>query len=195
MDQIRSDCAGPARFPTLLIIQSIGSSWDGMGWVVPNSSSSNPNFFCSCDTGREASSFFGAATMETMLKCAADKLRCRLISSRWFSHHVAISAPLGNMMNCTIEPHFVPPESNNESQKNPNIELPNRYFSGSMELMAVPKKKGRFRVFILAPYLLFTYSWVLRVFLYLLMVGSSIWIFRMLSIDFYSFGYYYTVRR
>lgn len=100
--------------------------------------------------------------MATMLKCAADKLGCRLIYSRGFSHHVAISAPLGNMMNCTIGPHFVLPESNNESSENSNIELPNPYVSGSMELMAVPKKKvGFWSLFWHLIYLLFTYSLVL----------------------------------
>lgn len=79
--------------------------------------------------------------MATMLKCAADNLRCRLISSRGLSHHAAISAPLGRMMDCTTGLQFVLPESNNESQENPKIELPNPYFSGSMELMAVPKRK------------------------------------------------------
>ena len=90
-------------------------------------------------------SFWGAsATRATMLKCAADNLRCRLISSRGLSHHAAISAPLGKMMDCTTGLQFVLPESNNESQEDPKIELPNPYFSGSMELMAVPKRKVGF---------------------------------------------------
>uniref|UniRef100_F6H5V3 Uncharacterized protein n=1 Tax=Vitis vinifera TaxID=29760 RepID=F6H5V3_VITVI len=44
-------------------------------------------------------------------------------------------------MDCTTGLQFVLPESNNESQEDPKIELPNPYFSGSMELMAVPKRK------------------------------------------------------
>lgn len=97
--------------------------------------------------------------MATMLKCAADNLRCRLISSRGLSHHAAISAPLGRMMDCTTGLQFVLPESNNESQENPKIELPNPYFSGSMELMAVPKRKVGFR----------TLFWLFFLFLFLLL--------------------------
>ena len=103
--------------------------------------------------------------MATMLKCAADNLRCRLISSRGLSHHAAISAPLGRMMDCTTGLQFVLPESNNESQEDPKIELPNPYFSGSMELMAVPKRKVGF--------------------LYRLLVSLSIWVFQILIIDFW----------
>ena len=107
--------------------------------------------------------------MATMLKCAAGNLRCRLVSSRGFSHQVAIPAPLGKMMDCITGPQFVLPESNNGSQENPKIELPSPYISGSMELMAVPRRKvGYDTVVRRLIYCSLIFSWVLRGFFFLI---------------------------
>ena len=119
-----------------------------------------------------------------MLKCAADYLRCRLVSSRGFSHQVAIPAPLGKMMDCITGPQFVLPESNNGSQENPKIELPSPYISGSMELMAVPRKKvGYDTVFWRLIYLFIVYFFFMGIYQVPNLVGLSIWVLQMLSID------------
>lgn len=118
------------------------------------------------------------ATMATMLKGAANNLRCRLICVRGLSDHAAV-APLGKLIDCTTGPGFVLPESNNES-KTPKIELPSPYFAGSMDLMAVPKRKVSFGTLIWL--LLSPFSGLFGGFLHELFVDLSIWFFQNRSI-------------
>ncbi|KAK9104522.1 hypothetical protein Scep_021366 [Stephania cephalantha] len=65
------------------------------------------------------------------------RLQCSLGSLR--SNHIARLAPLEKTIDFQIETTSILPEFNHESDQ--KIEVPTFSFGGSMELMAVPKKK------------------------------------------------------
>ncbi|OVA08962.1 Ribosomal protein L32p [Macleaya cordata] len=70
-----------------------------------------------------------AFRMTTSLKRAMGGLGCR------------ISCPLERAIERTTENAFALPELDRETEKNTRIEIPTFSFGGSMDLMAVPKKK------------------------------------------------------
>ncbi|KAL2559849.1 Ribosomal L32p protein family [Forsythia ovata] len=77
-----------------------------------------------------------------MLKCASSSTGCTLASLRWWTHEIAQSPPLDTAVTHSIDtsPPLVLPEHHN----NNGLEdaFPNwSVFGGSMELMAVPKRK------------------------------------------------------
>nr|XP_034906692.1 uncharacterized protein LOC118043018 isoform X2 [Populus alba] len=82
-----------------------------------------------------------------MLKCAAEgKNGCRLGIRKW-THLVAMAPPLDGALECSIaSPQFTLPEfdANQDTSDNSSdfgFTFPGFSFGGSMELMAVPKRK------------------------------------------------------
>ncbi|KAI3452864.1 hypothetical protein Pfo_009527 [Paulownia fortunei] len=77
-----------------------------------------------------------------MLRSAGEKAECALGGIRRWAHASAQPAPLqtviSNPINTTLPPLVVP---ENQNIGNIGAELPNFAFGGSIELMAVPKKK------------------------------------------------------
>ncbi|KAF8378709.1 hypothetical protein HHK36_030057 [Tetracentron sinense] len=74
-----------------------------------------------------------------MLRSLVGSLGCRLGSRRW--SHVSMPAPMDSAIDPMSETLFVLPEFNRESEKKFEIQVPDFSFGGSMDLMAVPKKK------------------------------------------------------
>ncbi|KAK9109530.1 hypothetical protein Sjap_017590 [Stephania japonica] len=71
------------------------------------------------------------------LKNIVGGLQCSLGNQR--SNHIARLAPLEKTIDFQTETTYILPEFNNESDQ--KLEVPTFSFGGSMELMAVPKKK------------------------------------------------------
>ncbi|KZV33663.1 hypothetical protein F511_34179 [Dorcoceras hygrometricum] len=80
-----------------------------------------------------------------LLKTAGAKAGCALVSVRRWVHTVAQPPPLGTAITHLISPTSPPlvfPENIDDNAKKGAEELPNfPFFTGSIELMAVPKKK------------------------------------------------------
>lgn len=77
-----------------------------------------------------------------MLKCAGGHTGYMLGLRRW-THAVALPAPLDRGMDCmNSSPRFILPEFDGNSEKHiSKFRFPSFSFGGSMELMAVPKRK------------------------------------------------------
>ncbi|KAK9276345.1 hypothetical protein L1049_005877 [Liquidambar formosana] len=78
-----------------------------------------------------------------MLKGAGASMGCSKLGLRRWTHAVALPSPLDGCIDRTnASPPFVLPEFDRNSEKSAvEFEFPSFSFGGSMELMAVPKKK------------------------------------------------------
>ncbi|KAF8390156.1 hypothetical protein HHK36_024678 [Tetracentron sinense] len=79
---------------------------------------------------------FATAILRNSVRGLGYRLGCR----RW-SHVAALPAPLDRAFERTADSPFLLPEFNRDSEKTFEIKVPSFSFGGSMELMAVPKKK------------------------------------------------------
>ncbi|CAB4261452.1 unnamed protein product [Prunus armeniaca] len=87
------------------------------------------------------------ASMMALLRSSRGNMACIFGTRRW-NHVAAMPPPFDGVMERKIlSPQFVLPESDRDPAQNNNIGFgfPSFLFGGSMELMAVPKRKAGYR--------------------------------------------------